>query len=230
MIIKRLKLKNWRNYQKEEKRWHESVNVIYGANAQGKTNLLEAISYLGLASSFRDAADIDLIYRERDYFYLEADVFSQGEGDFTISAAMNRAKKRRWLVNGQPRQRLVDIVGMFHTVIFAPEDVYLVKGGPELRRRWLNRLISQLDPVYCRRLLTYNQVLRQRNACLRLAPEAMDEETLAVWDQQLIELGSEITLRRWQALTALAPLAEEQHARLSGGEKLSLRYQSAVAG
>ncbi|NLF80543.1 MAG: DNA replication and repair protein RecF, partial [Clostridia bacterium] len=77
---------------------------------------------------------------------------------------------------------------------------------------------------------TYNQVLRQRNACLRLAPEAVDEETLAVWDQQLIELGSEITLRRWQALTALAPLAEEQHARLSGGEKLSLRYQSAVAG
>lgn len=235
MIIKRLKLKNWRNYQEEEKRWHESVNLICGANAQGKTNLLEAISYLGLASSFRDAADLDLIYRERDYFYLEADIFSCGEmspggGEFTVSAAMNRAKKRRWLVNGQPRQRLVDIVGLFHTVIFAPEDVYLVKGGPELRRRWLNRLISQLDPAYCRRLLTYNQVLRQRNACLRLAQGAPDEEALAVWDQQLIELGCGITMRRRQALTALAPLAAEQHARLSGGEKLTLRYQSAVAG
>jgi DNA replication and repair protein RecF len=230
MIIKRLKLKNWRNYQAEEIRWDDSLNIIYGRNAQGKTNLLEAISYLGLASSFRDAADTDLIYREQEYFYLEADIYSLSDADFTISAALNRAKKRRWLVNGQPRQRLVDMVGLFHTVIFAPEDVYLVKGGPELRRRWLNRLISQLDPVYCRTLLTYNQVLRQRNAGLRLPPEVLDAAALVVWDKQLIEYGSEITIRRRQALTALSPLAAEQHARLSGGEKLSLRYQSAVAG
>lgn len=118
MIIKRLKLENWRNYLHQEAAFDESVNIIYGANAQGKTNLLEAISYLGMASSFRTTDDLDLINKNKQHFYLEAEAYSATQGRLTISAAMNRDKKRKWVVNGQPRRRLVDIVGIFHTVIF----------------------------------------------------------------------------------------------------------------
>ena len=120
MIIKRLKLENWRNYLHQEALFDESVNIIYGANAQGKTNLLEAISYLGMASSFRTTDDLDLINKNKQHFYLEAESYSATQGRLTISAAMNRDKKRKWVVNGQPRRRLVDIVGIFHTVIFSP--------------------------------------------------------------------------------------------------------------
>lgn len=230
MKIKRLKLINWRNYHAEEVLWDDSVNIVYGANAQGKTNLLEAISYLGLASSFRAAADLDLINRDRQYFFLEADIDSVIQGPLTISAAMDRSKKRKWVINNQPRQRLVDIVGIFHTVVFSPEDIYLVKGGPELRRRWLNRQISQLNPEYCRMMLTYNHILRQRNACLRMWDRQADEEALAIWDRQLVEYGSQISMKRRQSVGELALLAADLHQDLSGGEELDLRYQSAVAG
>jgi len=230
MKIKRLKLINWRNYYDEQAYWDDSVNIIYGANAQGKTNLLEAISYLSLASSFRAATEAELINRDKQYFFLEADICSMIQGKLTISAAMDRSKKRKWVINNQPRQRLVDIVGIFHTVVFSPEDIYLVKGGPEMRRRWLNRQISQLDPEYCRMLLTYNHILRQRNACLRREYRGAEEETLAIWDRQLIEYGSKISLRRRHIVAELLSLAGKLHEELSGGENLQLRYQSAVAG
>ena len=230
MIIKRLKLENWRNYLHQEALFDESVNIISGANAQGKTNLLEAISYLGMASSFRTTDDLDLINKNKQHFYLEAEAYSATQGRLTISAAMNRDKKRKWVVNGQPRRRLVDIVGIFHTVIFSPEDIYLVKGGPGCRRRWLNRQISQIDPAYCHTLVNYNHILRQRNACLKAWERMPDEDTLAVWNDQLVEYGSQISLRRQQIIAALNQIAAPLHDDLATGEGLELRYQCNIAG
>lgn len=234
MIIKRLKLINWRNYETEEVFWDESVNLIHGANAQGKTNLIEAISYLGLASSFRGAADIDLINKEKEHFYLEADIVSDIEGKIAISAAMDKNKRRKWQINKEPKQRLIDIIGIFHTVVFSPDDIYLVKGAAANRRRWLNRQISQLNPAYCRLLLTYNNILKQRNACLKdwaqqkNAEEA--KEQLSIWDAQLLDAGAHITLTRAEIIGKLTEIAADIHAGLSAGEKLQLNYESAIFG
>ena len=227
MQIHRLQLENWRNYHQTEAIFDPSVNIVYGANAQGKTNLLEAIAYLGMASSFRTANDLELINKQSRHFYLHAEVSSERQGRLEIAAAMNREKKRKWVVNGQPRRRLVEIIGLFHTVVFSPEDIYLVKGGPGCRRRWLNRQISQLDPAYCRRLVEYNHILRQRNAYLKNG--APDEDTLAVWDEQLIACGVQISLRRRQIIAELNRLAAPLHRQLASGERLELRYLSQSA-
>ena len=224
MIIKRLKLTNFRNYSACEQLWNEHINILYGLNAQGKSNLLEAICYLGLASSFRAAADTELIGWEEDYFYLEADIVSELSGRIHMSTAFNREKKRRWLIDHTPKTRLADTVGVFHTVVFAPEDINLIKGGPEMRRRYLNRQISQLDQEYCHRLIRYNHLVRQRNACLKSWEQHHDNEQLEIWNEQLLELGNSISLHRHRIIKDLAPLAAQMHENLSGGEQLQLRY------
>ena len=230
MIIKRLKVDNFRNYEKEELTWDEKLNLLYGMNAQGKSNLLEAVSYLGIASSFRGAPEQDLIRFGQPYFYLEADIVSEKEGPLRISAAANRSRQRRWTVNRAPRTRLTDLVGLFHTVIFAPEDIALVKDGPEARRRYLNRQMSQLDREFCRCLMDYNHVLRQRNACLKAWEEHRDADTLESWSEQLLSLGGRIALFRQHTVEQLFPIAAEIHHQLSGGEELSLRYLCSATG
>ena len=225
MLLKRLRLDNFRNYSREELLPDPEVNLIYGANAQGKSNLLEAVSYLGMASSFRSALDQELIRYEQDYFYLESEGESETQGQLRISAAYSREKKRKWTVNGQPKKRLTDVVGLFHSVVFAPEDIYLVKAGPEHRRRYLNRQMSQNEREYCRLLLSYNHVLKQRNACLKKAGGNQVPEELAAWDRQLTAYGSAVIAGRQRTVAQLIPLAAELHSRLSGGETLALVYQ-----
>lgn len=230
MILKRLKLENFRNYALAELYWDEQVNLICGRNAQGKSNLLEAVCYLGVASSFRGAGEADLIRYGQPHFYLEADILSAQAGRLRLAAAADRRRQRRWTINREPRTRLADIVGVFHTVIFAPEDIYLVKAGPDARRRYLNRQMSQLDREYCRLLIDYNRVLRQRNACLKQWETAPDQAQLEIWTDQLARLGGAVVVARRDVTARLGPLAAALHAALSGGESLDLRYQSAILG
>ncbi len=232
MRIRYLKVDNFRNYDKAELYWDEQINLIHGLNAQGKSNLLEAVCYLGVATSFRGAAEQELIRWGEDYFYLSGQVLSDNGPRLDISAAANRRKQRRWRVNGEPRQRLSDVVGLLHTVIFAPEDILLVKGGPDGRRRFLNQLLSQLDQAYCRLLISYNRVLRQRNALLKQGyalPEDSRQEQLSVWDQQLVELGAPIAFRRQQTAARLSELTADIHRGLSGGEELALIYENSFS-
>lgn len=226
MLIHRLQIDGFRNYRREDLRFDENFNLICGANAQGKSNLLEAICYLGIASSFRMAGESDLINSEQSYFYLEGEMTGK-DGPFAISAAANRAKKRKWKIDGEPCTRLADVIGLFHIVIFAPEDIWLTRSGPEWRRRYLNRQLAQNDRAYCRDQLRYSRILRQRNALLKQG-EAVDAAALAVWDDQLVETGARLTLARYTAVQRLLPLARELHAQLTGGEVLGIRYLSPV--
>jgi len=224
-------VENFRNYQQADIEWHEQINLLTGLNAQGKSNLLEAVCYLSLATSFRAATEQELLNRSAPHFYVEGAIFSAFRGEFAISAAYDRAKNKRWRVDGQEQQRKSDVVGQFHTVIFSPEDIDLVKAGPAERRRFLNRQISQLYPEHCRHLLRYNKILAQRNSFLRqlaggVSSASRAEETLEIWDKQLTELGGMILWQRRQVLQQLTPLAMELHAQLSGGEQLSMRYKS----
>lgn len=230
MIIRRLHVDNFRNYEQADIEWHEQVNLLSGLNAQGKSNLLEAICYLSLTTSFRAANEPELLRWQAPHFFMEAQIESVQRGKFAISAAYDRAKNKRWRLDGQPQARKSDLVGLFHTVIFSPEDVDLVKAGPAERRRFLNRQISQLYPEHCRHLLRYNKILAQRNSLLRQLASLQNphkaEEALHIWDEQLVELGAAVIWRRRQVLKQLSPLAAELQAQLSGGEMLSLRYKS----
>ena len=229
MILRCIQLTNFRNYRQTQVSWHEQVNLLQGANAQGKSNLLEAICFLSLTTSFRAAGEPELIYRGEPHFYVEGDVCGKEHGNFNISAAYSCDKRRKWRVSGVERRRS-ELIGLLHTVIFSPEDVDLVKAGPLQRRRFLNRQICQLYPEHCRQLLRYNRIVAQRNSCLRLlqqsVADASTEEALYAWDQQLVETGASIIWRRRQVLSLLNPLAAEFHAELAGGEKLDLRYKS----
>lgn len=236
MRIRYLKLDNFRNYDTAELYWDEQINLLHGLNAQGKSNLLEAVCYLGLACSFRGAPDQELIRWGEEYFYLSGQVEREQLGRLDLSAAANRRRQRRWRVNGEARARLSDVVGLLHTVIFAPEDIWLVKAGPDARRRFLNQQLSQLDQEYCRLLISYNRVLRQRNALLKLwqndvrsEKEAQREEELASWDQQLVETGAAVALRRQQTVARLREIAGHLHSGLTKGEKLSLSYENSFA-
>ncbi|MCL2816855.1 MAG: DNA replication/repair protein RecF [Clostridiales bacterium] len=222
-----LRLNDFRNYEQEEVFWHPRLNVISGSNAQGKTNLLEAVSYLGLAASFRDAPDHELIRWQKELFFIEGEAESLS-GSLLISAAYNREKRKNWKINGQTKDKYNDIFGNFHTVTFSPEDLYLVKSGPEARRRFLNREMVQLYPDFCSLLTRYGKVLRQRNALLK--ENSFSAGELAPWDEQLADLGSRLILRRHETILRLEPLAEQAHRFLSAGaEELSLSYATLAA-
>ena len=234
MKINYLKLDNFRNYDSAELYWDEQVNLLHGRNAQGKSNLLEAVCYLGIATSFRGAPDPELIRWGEDYFFLAGKVTREDGSRIDLTAAANRRKQRRWRVDGEARTRLSDVVGLLHTVIFAPEDIGLVKEGPDARRRFLNQQLSQLDQEYCRLLISYNRVLRQRNALLKQWEPGREaengfEEQLATWDEQMIELGSAVALRRQQTVKQLSELANELHRGLSNGEELALSYENSFS-
>ena len=220
--INHLYLENFRNYQQADIVWHPQINLLYGFNAQGKSNLLEAITYLSLTTSFRSVSEPELLAWQAPHFFLEGKI-CRNSGDISISAAYNRTKNKRWRIDQQPCGKRSQIVGLFHTVIFSPEDVDLVKAGPGLRRRFLNRQISQLSPEYFSLLQRYNKVLAQRNGCLRQDKPSL--ETLEAFNQQLVQLGAAILWRRRNILAELSPLTADLHQELSGGEKLAMHYQ-----
>jgi len=229
LILRQLQLINFRNYQNCWAEWHEQINLLQGANAQGKTNLLEAICFLSLATSFRAVGEFELIFSGKDYFFVEGDIDSQEKGNINISAAYSRDKKRKWKINGNECLRN-ELIGLLHTVIFSPEDVNLIKASPMQRRRFLNRQISQLFPQHCQELIRYNRILAQRNSCLRFFQQMKAnndlQEALDVWDQQLAASGAAIIWQRRQVLQQLNPLAAEIHEKLAVGEKLNIRYKS----
>jgi DNA replication and repair protein RecF len=224
--IKALSLENFRNYQSEKIIWHDKINVICGMNAQGKSNLLEAICYLSLSSSFRGATDSELLSYEKDFFRLCGDVENK-EINSQIVVAYNKNKRKFWQIDGQSKTKISQIIGRFHTIIFSPEDLYLVKSGPETRRKFFDRLMAQLYPDFYALLLRYHQTLRQRNRLLKT--DTISDEQLAPWNQQFAFLAAQIVKRRLEALKSLMPFAAKIHKNISQKEQLSVAYQGLLS-
>ncbi|MBR6824205.1 MAG: DNA replication/repair protein RecF [Firmicutes bacterium] len=227
MRIDRLRVENFRNYAACEIGWHEQVNIIVGMNGQGKSNLLEAISYLSLASSFRGADEAEMLRSGAEYFYLEGGI-TTADGAHTLSAAYGADHRRRVKLDGQARRERSALVGFFHTVIFSPEDLQLVKGAPQLRRRYINAQLSQLSPTYCADMLRYNRLVRQRNALLDAWLDQPQPEQLEVFDEQLIEVGAAIITARRRLIRELQPRAAALQQHLAPAEPLLLSYESTV--
>lgn len=224
-----------RNYANLEVRLDPGVNTFVGPNGQGKTNLVEAVGYLSTLGSHRVATDAPLIRQGAERAVIRADVVRE-DRSILLEVEITAGKANRARINRAPTARTRDILGILRTVVFAPEDLALVKGDPGERRRFLDDLLIQRQPRLAGTRADYDRVLKQRNALLKSAGPARrsnrDElvRTLEVWDDQLARLGAEVIVARRELTAALQPLAAQVYATLvPGGSSLDMVYRSAIS-
>ena len=226
MELKRLQLNNHRNYAHLDLVPGPGVNVFVGANGQGKTNLLEAVAMLALSSSPRARRDAELLGPVTTAARIHAEVESAGRGiEVTITLTTEGERVHRLIEVDGVRRRGVDLPGNFRVTLFWPDDLGLVKAGPDLRRRFLNQMLVQIEPGYARALAGLRRVLEQRNSLLkRIAGGEEAPDVLAAWNAELLVYGSEIARARSRAVDELRPYAAECHAEIAAGETLEIAY------
>ena len=229
MHIKNLYLKNFRNYGEERFEFSPALNVLFGKNAQGKTNCAEAVFYLCTGTSMRARRDRQMIKEGQTSANIGC-VCCGRYGDVTIDAVIGESG-REIRVNGNKISRNADLLGNVYAVFFSPQELRLIQDGPDERRRFLNISISQLSKSYYTALSRYNKILEQRNNLLKNRDISLVMDTLPVWDAQLCRYAAEIAVRRTEYLKKLSPLAEEAHAYLTDGqEKLEISPEKKYKG
>ncbi|WP_066426845.1 DNA replication/repair protein RecF [Anabaena sp. 4-3] len=227
MYLKTLHLRHFRNYQEQKVEFTAAKTILVGNNAQGKSNLLEAVELLATLRSHRMARDRDFVQEGEPVAQIHA-ILERQIGVSDLSLTLRRNGRRSVAINGESVRRQMDFLGVLNAVEFSSLDLELVRGSPEVRRNWLDTLLVQLEPVYAHILYQYNHVLRQRNAYLKTIPDSatsVDQSALAIWDAQLATTGTRVIRRRDRALQRLAPLAAAWHASISGStEVLQINY------
>jgi DNA replication and repair protein RecF len=224
--LRRLRLRNHRNYAQLELAPGPGINVFIGPNGQGKTNLLEAVAMLALSSSPRARRDPELVGPIGPGSRIEAEIESDGtRRELAITLTVEGDRAHRTIEVDGAKRRAVDLPGHFRVTLFWPDDLGLVKGGPDLRRRFLNQMLVQVEPGYARALAGLRRVLEQRNSLLkRIAAGESGEDMLDAWNQELVRLSSEISAARGRAVAELAPEAARCHAQIAAGEALQIDY------
>jgi len=229
MLVKRLMLTNFRNLEDIEIKPAEGVNVIFGENAQGKTNLLESIWLFTGCKSFRCRRDREMVGFDAPFAKNTIEFFANGREQ---SAILYIDQKRTAMKNGITLKSPAELIGDFYAVVFAPSHLSLVKEGPAFRRRFLDTALCQLKPNYAKVLAKYNHTLQQRNALLKdiqFHPELLD--TLDVWDDRLSSYGAAVVAERVKYTALLSEQSAEIYAGLSGNkEKLKINYISNFGG
>ncbi|HIK04400.1 MAG TPA: DNA replication/repair protein RecF [Trichormus sp. M33_DOE_039] len=227
MYLKTLHLRHFRNYQEQAVEFTAAKTILVGNNAQGKSNLLEAVELLATLRSHRMARDRDIVQEGEPVAKIDACVERQ-TGVSDLSLTLRRNGRRTVALNGESLRRQMDFLGVLNAVQFSSLDLELVRGSPEVRRNWLDTLLIQLEPVYAHILQQYNHVLRQRNALLKKLQDSTPgthNSELALWDAQLATTGTRVIRRRDRALQRLAPIAAAWHASISGStEILQIQY------
>lgn len=217
MQIKKLFLQNFRNYEDEQFEFSDGLNVLFGKNAQGKTNCAEAVFYLCTGASLRIRHDKQLIRHGAEFAKISAEAENR-YGKVTIEATIFE-NKREIRVNGSKITKNADLMGHINSVFFSPGELRLIQDGPDERRRFMNLSISQTSAAYYTALLRYNKILDQRNSLLKDKDAGMVFETLPIWDEQLCKYAAVIIKKRREFLDRLAPFAKENHAFLTDGEE-----------
>ncbi|MCS6812736.1 MAG: DNA replication/repair protein RecF [Cyanobacteria bacterium] len=238
MYLKTLSLRQFRNYADQQVDFLAPKTILVGDNAQGKSNLLEAVELLATLRSHRTGRDRDLVQTGASTGQITT-LLERDTGLVELAISVRVSGRRTLTRNGETLRRQVDFLGSLSAVQFSSLDLELVRGGPDRRRTWLDTLLIQLEPVYAHILQQYHQVLRQRNALLRgikgqrwhthgeLDHQPTDSiaTQLAPWDAQLAVIGARVIRRRARALYRLAPLAQQWHSAISNSaEVLSLHY------
>ncbi len=235
MYLKSLHLREFRNYLDQPVEFTAAKTILLGHNAQGKSNLLEAVELLSSLRSHRTSRDRDLIRDSQS----SAQIVGQLEretGTVELSLTLRESGRRTVAQNGVSLRRQLDFLGTLNMVQFSSLDLDLVRGGPDQRRHWIDGLLVQLEPIYAYVLQQYNQVLRQRNALLKASLKAAangeslhSAAELGLWDAQLAIAGSRVIRRRSRVLDRLAPFAQAWHQAISGSaERLEIRYAANV--
>ena len=222
MKVKSLKLKNFRNYELLDLEFDESTNIFYGNNAQGKTNILEAVFLSATTKSHRGAKDRDMIRFGCEEAHIETVIEKKGI-EYTIDMHLKKNSHKGVAVGKIPIRRASELFGIVNIVFFSPEDLNIIKNGPSERRRFIDLELSQIDKIYLNNLSRYNKIVNQRNHLLK---EGRDLSTLDIWDMQLVEYGNKIIDRRNNFISELNEIVGEMHRKITGDkENLLLIYE-----
>ena len=228
MRVCQLKLTHFRNYRELDLRPVGGLNILYGANAQGKSNVLEALWLLATTRSLRASRESELILRDEEIAHVTAEVDREREGDVELQVSVFQGDKKAVRVNSMKRDRVIDLLGQFNAVFFGALDLHIVTGEPTDRRHYLNVEISQISPRYVVNLGHYKRVLQQRNRLLRDLrdrPRPPAELGLDAWTEQLVRYGAPLLETRRFYIERLTPLAAQIHRELTDGkETLEIRY------
>jgi DNA replication and repair protein RecF len=224
MFLQSLQLKQFRNYREQWVDFSAPKTILVGDNAQGKSNLLEAVELLATLRSHRALRDRELVQENEPTGEIAA-ILERDSGTIDMTITLRNSGRRTVSLNGEALRRQLDFLGLLNAVQFSSLDLDLVRGGPGERRNWLDTLLMQLEPVYAYILQQYNTVLRQRNAFLKHNEPGSDLTQLAIWDAQLAAIGARVIRRRSRVIGRIAPLAQVWHQAISSSaETLEVRY------
>ena len=223
MWIKKIKIKNFRNYKEEEINLEKNINIFYGENAQGKTNIIEAIFLCSLGKSFRAKKDFEMIKLNEKNAIIEIE-YKKSDRDGKIKIELEN--KKNIYLNGIKIKKLSELLGNLNIVIFTPDDINILKGGPENRRKFLNIMISQLRPNYMHILNLYLKTIDQRNKYLKqIKEENKDEKLLEIWDEKLAEYAIKIYEYRKEFINKIIEKIKIIHNKITNGkEEIELEY------
>lgn len=229
MIIESIELKNYRNYDELHMEFSPGTNILYGNNAQGKTNILEAVYVCCTTKSHRGSKDRDMIHFHEDESHIKLNI-RKNDVPYRIDMHLKKSKAKGVAINGVPIRKASELFGIVNVVFFSPEDLNLIKNGPAERRKFIDLELCQLNRLYVHSLVSYNRILMQRNKLLKelmFKPEY--EGTLDIYDMQLVQFGREIIRYRQDFITQLNEIIFDIHFKLSGEkEHLKIIYDPDV--
>lgn len=231
MWVGSVQLHNFRNYEQLTTNLSPGLNLIYGENGRGKTNLVEGIYFLGSFESHRIAANSNLIKSDQTSATISVTAHANQRA-LVLASEINRSSSNRYFLNGNQQRRVSEVSGVVKSLIFAPEDLDLVRRDPQDRRFFLDQALALLKPRMAGVRSDYDRVLKQRNALLKSARQTAnpDLSTLDIWDEQLVNLGSEIIAARIDLVSALTPLVADFYRELSSSEELvQMSVESSIA-
>ena len=230
MIIKSLELSDFRNYAFLDMAFDEGTNILYGDNAQGKTNILEAIFVSATTKSHKGSKDKDMIRFGNEEAHIRT-YLDKDNLENRVDMHLRSARSKGIAINGKKIKKAAQLLGLLNVVFFSPEDLSIIKNGPGERRRFVDMELCQLDSFYLYNLNHYNKIVNQRNKLLKdlvFHPEL--KETLSIWDAQLVSFGSKIIERRAVFAEQLNEMTIDIHKKLSGGrETLKMIYEPDVS-
>ena len=229
MIIKSIELTNFRNYESLNLEFDKGTNILYGDNAQGKTNVLEAIYLSSITKSHKGSKDQDIIKFGENESHIRT--YLEKDGDtYKVDMHLRKSGSKVIAVNGQKLKKAAGLLGLLNVVFFSPEDLSIIKNGPSERRRFIDMELCQLDSFYLYNLNNYNKIVNQRNKLLKdIYTNYSLKETLDIWDSQLISYGSKIIERRVSFINQLNEIIYDIHKKLSGDkEEILIKYEPNV--
>ena len=230
MIIKSLELANFRNYETLDIHFDKGTNILYGDNAQGKTNILEAIYVSATTKSHKGSKDKEIIHFDKEEAHIRT-YLEKEDIEYKVDMHLRKNKSKGIAIDGKKIKKAADLMGLLNIVFFSPEDLAIIKNGPSERRRFADMELCQLDSFYLYNLNHYNKIINQRNKLLKdMYFNPGLKETLNIWDSQLVSYGSKIIERRSIFTGQLCDIINEIHSKLSGGkEKLTVKYEPDVS-